>query len=289
MEKHEDSLQFSKLNGMHNPFSLKGMNDALRRIAKAVNEREKIVIYGPNNVDGVTAVSLLILVLRYLNADVEYYISDALNENSGINGDVIKNHIKFIGTKLIITVACGINSFEEVELCKKFGMDIIITDNHKCIGKIPDTIVINPGQSGCNYPFKDLTGAGVAFKVVQATAVYYQMKCISKYLDLVMLGTISTGILPIGENKIIVDECIYHLNYTNNYGLRALMKVNHISKIDYNSVEQLTKSIVSETYFKKTDNARITVELFTTSNMDRAEQIAKYLKNELKTNKICAC
>lgn len=289
MEKHEDSLQFSKLNGMHNPFSLKGMGDALRRIAKAVNEREKIVIYGSNNVDGVTAVSLLILVLKYLNADVEYYISDEADRNNGISGDVIKNHIKFLGTKLIITVGCGISSFEEVELCKKFGIDIIITDNHKCSNKIPNTIVINPSQKGCNYPFKDLTGVGIAFKVVQATAVYYQMKCISKYLDLVMLGTISMGVLPSGENKIIIDEGIYHLNYTNNYGLKALMKIHHIGKIDYNSVEMISKSIVPETFPIKADNARIAVELFTTSNTDRAIQIAKYLKNELKGTKICAC
>lgn len=289
MEKHEDSLQFSKLNGMHNPFSLKGMGDALRRIAKAVNEREKIVIYGSNNVDGVTAVSLLILVLKYLNADVEYYISDEADRNNGISGDVIKNHIKFLGTKLIITVGCGISSFEEVELCKKFGIDIIITDNHKCSNKIPNTIVINPSQKGCNYPFKDLAGVGIAFKVVQATAVYYQMKCISKYLDLVMLGTISMGVLPSGENKIIIDEGIYHLNYTNNYGLKALMKIHHIGKIDYNSVEMISKSIVPETFPIKADNARIAVELFTTSNTDRAIQIAKYLKNELKGTKICAC
>ncbi|MEW9095136.1 MAG: DHH family phosphoesterase [Clostridiaceae bacterium] len=272
----------------HNPFLLKNMNEALMRIVRAVNEREKIIVYGCCDLDGISAVSLLFLVLKYLNADVEYFISDGDDDNFDIRTDIIKNHVKFLGTNLMITVGCGINSSYQVDLCKQLGIDVIITDNHHCHDKIPDTIVVSPKQKDCIYPFKDLSSVGVAYKLVQSISSYYQMKSISKYLDLVMLGTKSNKVSYEGENKAIIDEGIYHMNYTNNYGLRALMKVNKIKHIDIINVNKLIDSIApSWNNTRMLDNARITVELLTTSSSDRAEQIAKYLKNEVKGSRVC--
>jgi len=267
---------------------MKQMDKALKRIVKAVNERQKIVVYGCYDLDGITAVSVLFLVLKYLNADVEYLISDGNRGNFEISTDLVENHVKFLGTDLLITVGCGINSYEQIELCKKFGIDVIITDYHYCKGRMPNAIIVDPNQEGCNYPFKALTSAGIVYKIVQAMSCYYQMKCVNKYLDLVMLGTVSNNPLYVGENKFIIDQGIYKLNFTNNYGLRALIKVNKIDHIDKKNAYKLLGSIIPcNSSSRALDNARITVELFTTSNSDRAEQIVKYLKNEVKITKIC--
>lgn len=281
MEKKICNIGLQKLSSLHNPFLLKGMGEALRRIVKAVNEREKIVIYGCYDLDGVTAVSVLFLVLKYLNADVEYFISEGSDGSFDIDANTIENHIKFLGSNLLITAGCGINSYSQVELCKKLGIDVIITDSHHVSNIIPKTIVINPNQIDCNYPFKELSSAAVAYKLVQAISSYYQMKSISKYLDLVMLGSIARNVPYVGENKIIIDEGIYHMNYTNNYGLKALMDLNKMKYVNINNSYNLANSLMPFWNSSRgLDNARIAVELFTTSNSDRALQIAKYLKNE---------
>ncbi|MBC2581144.1 DHH family phosphoesterase [Clostridium sp. DJ247] len=288
MERREENLHYSKFSGIQDPFHLKGMQEALQRIIKAVNEREKILIYGHYDLDSITAVSLLLLVLKYLNADVEYFVSDDIDEDFSINGDIVRNYIKFLGTKLIITVGCGINSMNEVELCKELGIDVIITDYHKYNGILPETVVIDPNQKGCKYPFKELTAVGVAFKLAEAISAYYQMKSISKYLDLATLGTLSKGANTMGENKAIVNEGIYYLSCTNNYGFKALIKVFKIANINKESIYRLANNLIPSMKNKRcVDNARITVELFTTNNMDRAEQIAKYLKNEINGNQLC--
>jgi single-stranded DNA-specific DHH superfamily exonuclease len=219
-------------------------------------------------------------------------VSDDMYENYSINSEIIENHIKFLGASLIITVGCGTNSISQIELCKRLGIDVIITDYHKCEEISPKTIIINPNQKECKYPFKDLTAVGIAFKLVEAVSAYYQMKCISKYLDLVMLGTLSRTSILIGENKVIVNRGIYHLNYTNNYGFKALLKVYKITNIKKESMYRLSHNIIPlmKNVMKNKrclDNARIAVELFTTNNTDRAEQIAKYLKNEIKVNRLC--
>lgn len=283
MEIEKMNNGYFGLSGMHDPFLLHGMNDAISRISKAVNEREKIIIYGSQDLDGVTAVSLLILVLKYLNADLEYFIPDKMEKSNEISSDIIKNHIKFLGAKLIITVGCGINSNAEVELCRKLGIDIIITDYHICEEQLPNTTVLSPNKLGCKYPFKDLASVGIAYKLVQAIAMYYQMKSISKYLDLVMMGTVSARMPLVGENKIIVDAGLYQLSYTNNYGIKALMKINRITNINIENVCDFTEIIIPESSSLKIANdSRIVVELFTTLNSDRAEQIAKYLKSQIK-------
>lgn len=288
MERQNSKMHYSRYIDMQDPFLLKGMKEALTRIIKAVNEREKIVIYGYYDLDGITAVSLLLLVLKYLNADVEYFVSDDIDEGFGINSEVVKNHIKFLGAKLMITVGCGVNSVSQVELCKELGIDVIITDYHKCKHELPDTVIVNPNQKECKYPFKDLTAVGVAFKLAQAISMYYQVKSISKYLDLAMLGTLSKGFNTTGENKLIVNDGIHHLNYTNNYGFRALIKIHKIVNLNKESIYRLTYNIIPSIKNRRcVDNARIAVELFTTANIDRAEQIAKYLKNEIRGTELC--
>jgi single-stranded DNA-specific DHH superfamily exonuclease len=264
----------------YNPFLLSDMEKALHRIVAAVNKREKIVIYGHHDLDSITAISLLLLVLNYVKADVEYFIPD--DEKKGLNEDVVENHIKFLGASLIITVGCGTSFSSEVELCKKFGIDLIITDYHKS-NSLPSTIIVNPNKIKCTYPCKDLCGVGVVYKLVQALSVYYNMKYVNKYLDLVMLGTIFKSSKIVNENKTIVDMGIQQLKNTNNYGLKALIKVYKVMNINRESINKLIFDITPALNVTKyINNAKIAVELFTTSDNDRAEQIAKYFKNQTR-------
>ena len=272
---------------MYNPFLLKGMESALYRIVKAINEREKIVLYGFYDVDSITAISLLMLVLKFLNADVEYFIPSELSENRNLNENDITNHIKYLGPGLIITLGCGINSFSEIELCKYMGIDVIITDFHEPIKHAPDTIVVDPKQKNCNYPFKELCTSGMTFKLVQAISSYYKMKSINKYMDLVMIGTISTKKKLESENKIIAEEGIKQLNCTNNYGICALIKTHNILIINEETVSKLALTVMPTINpVGRMDNAKIVVELFITSDSNRALQISKYLDKELKNSRI---
>lgn len=274
---------------LHDPFLMKGMDEVLKRIINAVNRREKIVVYGCYDLDGIAAVSVLFLVLKYLNADVEYFISDGGKDNFEIDSDIVKNHVKFLGTNLMITTGCGSNSYDQVELCRNLGIDVIIADYHKCADKVPNALMINPNQNGCTYPFKELTSSGVVYKLVQAISCYYQMKCVNKYLDLIMLGVLSTEPPYVGENKFIVEQGIYHMNFTNNYGLKALRKANNEKKVTLKNINKILQNLMpSSNSTRVLDNSRITVELFTTSNIDRAEQIIKYLKKEKKLIRLCA-
>jgi single-stranded-DNA-specific exonuclease RecJ len=270
---------------MYNPFLLKGMEDALYRIVKAINEREKIVLYGFYDVDSITAISLLMLVLKFLNADVEYFIPSKLSESRDLVESDITKHIKYLGPGLIITLGCGINSFSEIELCKYMGIDVVITDFHEPIKRPPDTFVVNPKQEGCNYPFKGLCASGVAFKIAQAISSYYNMKSINKYMDLVMIGTISNKTKLESENRIFADEGIKKLKNTNNYGICALLKTHNIVDINEDTVSKLALTVMPTiNAVGRMDNAKIVVELFITSDINRALQISKYLDKELKNS-----
>ncbi|MBU3184441.1 DHH family phosphoesterase [Clostridium estertheticum] len=270
---------------MYNPFLLKGMEDALKRIIKAINHREKIVLYGFYDVDSITAISLLMLVLKFVNADVEYFIPGELSENRDLVEKDITGHIKYLGPGLIITLGCGTNSFSEVELCKGIGIDVIITDFHKPIKHVPHTIVVNPKQKGCKYPFKELCTCGMTFKLAQAISTYYKMKSVNKYMDLVMIGTIYSRKKIESENKIIVEEGIKQLNCTTNYGICALIKIHNINIINESTVLKLASTVKPTINpVGKMDNAKIVVELFITTEKNRALQISKYLDKELENS-----
>ena len=279
------NLEYNELkNNEYSPLLLKDMDKALRRVVSAINNREKIVIYGSCNVDGITATALILLLLKYLNADVEYFIPNERDKNLNLCCDSIINHINFLGATLLITVGCGSESIKEFEVCKQLGIDVIVTDYHKCKSlndKEELAIVVNPNKSDCTYANKELSASGVAFKFAQAIATYYEMKGVNKYLDLVVLGTIAGGFPLEGENQKIVEYGMMYLSSTNNYGIRALINMHKINDINIGTVKKLISKVVPCIgYGKKIDNARIAVELFTADNLYRAEQISKYLYNE---------
>lgn len=273
------------LKNTYDSFLLKGMKNALKRIIKAINEREKIVIYGYYDFDSITAISLLILVFRYLNGDVEYFQPNEARVNRNLTEKDIKNHIQCLGANLIITVGCTLNSDKEIQLCKEHNIDIIVTDYHKNTKEFNDLTIINPNQKGCEYPFKNLTAVGVAYKLAQTISSYYKMSCINKYIDLVMLGTISKKVPLIGENGYIVKEGTRQLANSNNYGIKALFYNENVKDMEEFIKNNLTFDIFSRSNsMGRIDNAKIAIELFTTDDSYRAKQISKYLYNEIKRN-----
>lgn len=283
MRKFWESIYSPNYITGYNPFILKDMNKAIERMVSAINNREKIVVYGIPNVDGLCAISSLILLLKYLNADIEYVVHDNSSINSAISSKDIMNNVHFLGAELLITLGFGLKSTEEEELCKNLGIDLMVIENRD-IKFDRDYIYINPSQKGCQYRYKNLSISGLTFKLMQAIAIYYNIKSINRYLDLVLIGEQWSGVPLKGENGVILKEGKKFLINTNNYGLRSIM--NFYSIVDMNNeciskiIEVITPTINVVTMM---DNARIIIELLITNRKERAEQITKYL-NKSKEN-----
>ena len=203
------------LECLHDPFLMKDMDKAVERLIQAIEGGDRIVIYGDYDVDGITATSILYDFLKKKEAYVDYYIPDRIEEGYGISEEGI-DKICESGSDVILTVDCGIAAIDEVNYAKSKGMDIIITDHHECKDIIPEALaLVNPHRSDCNYPFKELAGVGVAFKLVNALCI--KMGCDKEYmsyLDLVALGTIADVVPLIGENRIIAKYGIQEIENT---------------------------------------------------------------------------
>ena len=214
------------------PFLMLGMEKATERILKAIENNEKIAIYGDYDVDGITSTAIMVKFLRSHKADVMYYIPDRHEEGYGINTDAI-DKIHAQGVTLLITVDCGITAVKEIDYAKKMGIETIITDHHECKDETPDAYcLLNPKQPDCQYPFKKLAGVGVAFKLLQALTLrmhFHMRELIDEYIDLVAIGTIADVMPLVGENRIIVKKGLELLKYTVNRGIRALADVAEIN------------------------------------------------------------
>ena len=234
------------------------------------------------NVDGLCAISSLILVLKYLNADIEYIIHDEAS-SSGIISEDIKNNVSFLGGQILITLGIDLSSEREEELCRDLGIDLIVLEN-KEVNNERNYIYINPNQKGCQYRYKNLSISGLTFKLMQAIAIYYNIKSINKYLDLILIGEQWAEVPLKGENGVILKEGRKFLINTNNYGLRSIMNYYSIVEMDEECIlkiiDVITPTINAVTMM---DNARIIIELLTTTKKDRAEQITKYLNKSKMT------
>ena len=276
MRKFWESIYSPNYITGYNPFILKNMNKAIDTMVEAINNRKKIVIYGVPNVDGLCAISSLSLVLKYLNADIEYIVHDE-NLNGGITSEEIINNVSFLGGQLLITLGIDLNSNKEEELCRDLGIDLIVFGNEE-VGNEKNYIYINPNQKGCQYRYKNLSISGLTFKLMQAIAIYYNIKSINKYLDLILIGEQWAEVPQKGENGVILKEGKKFLINTNNYGLRAIMDYYEIKEMNDECILKIINLITPTiNVVRKMDNARIIIELLTTNKKDRAEQITKYL------------
>jgi len=216
---------FGDLGACHDPFLMKDMDRAVERIGRAIEAREKILVYGDFDVDGVTSTALLYSVLRDLGADCETFIPNRLEEGYGLNIRAVARAREH-GVKLLITVDCGINSVEEVKCARDHGIDVIVTDHHEVKeGRHPAAYaVIDPHQPDCKYPFKYLAGVTVAYKLARALAKGRE-EIADRHLDLVALGTIADVVPLNGENRILAKSGLKKLKNTEKAGLLALMDV----------------------------------------------------------------
>jgi single-stranded-DNA-specific exonuclease len=209
---------------------MKDMFKSAERIKKAISEKERILIYGDYDVDGVTSVALLSYVLSFMGASFETFIPDRLDEGYGLNVRAVavaRDH----GVKLIVTVDCGINSYKEVKCANDYGIDVIVTDHHEIReNELPPAYaVLNPKRSDCGYPYKYLAGVGVAYKLARAL-MGDKASAVDEHLDLVALGTISDVSPMTGENRILAKEGLKRLSVTGKPGLRALIDSARLKK-----------------------------------------------------------
>lgn len=283
MRKFWESIYSPNYITGYNPFILKDMNKAIERMVSAINNRKKIVVYGIPNVDGLCAISSLILVLKYLNADIEYVVHDDSSSKSKITSKDIINNVHFLGGEVLIALGIDLKSKEEEALCKRLGIDLIVIENRD-VNYEYEYIYINPNQKGCQYRYKNLSISGLTFKLMQAIAIYYNVKSINKYLDLVLIGEKWSKAPKKGENSVIVKEGMKFLINTNNHGLRSIMDAYNMVNINDDSIDKIIDVITPTiNVVTMTDNARIIIELLITNRRERAEQITKYL-NKSKEN-----
>lgn len=213
------------LETLHSPFLLSGMDQAVQRLASAVKKDEKILIYGDYDVDGLTAVALLIRVLRRAaKGNILYYIPKRLEEGYGLHREVLAKAVRY-GCRLVVTADCGVTALPEAEFLRASGVDLIITDHHEPGPEIPKaTAVVNPKLCP-EYPFPHLAGVGVAFKLLHGLT--RELPEIGDdlwdNLDLVALGTIADIVPVLGENRVLVKEGLKALNKTVNPGLAGLI------------------------------------------------------------------
>ena len=235
----EDARAFIKkdIAYLHNPFLFESMKKSVELIFKCINNREKILIFGDYDVDGITSTSLLLLVLKRLGAVVTYHIPDRKKEGYGLNIDALRSHVEK-GIRLVITVDCGISSLDEAKFLQEQKVALIITDHHEPPSELPSAeAIINPKLLNSEYPFPNLAGVGVAFKLVQALlSTKYPETPIhnlgQEYLDVVAIGTVADIVPLVGENRIIVSHGLKLINQRKRIGIKALIDVCGLSDRD---------------------------------------------------------
>jgi single-stranded-DNA-specific exonuclease len=210
---------------LHDPFLMKDMDIAAKRLSNAIRNGEKVLIYGDYDVDGTTATASLLLFLKDFGVDVSYYIPHRFKEGYGINPDGVK-HAKEIGADLIVSVDCGITAVEEACQAKELGIDLIICDHHTVGDDLPDCVaVLDPKRPDCNYPFDGLSGAGVGFKLIQGTVSKLGLPQEKAYelLDLVAISIASDIVPIIDENRVLMRKGLEMINNNPRPAIRALL------------------------------------------------------------------
>ena len=273
---------------LHDPFMMKNMDIAVDRISKNIQNQKPILIFGDYDVDGTTGASLLYLGLKDLNAIVEYYIPHREKEGYGLSSGGI-DYAHSIGADLLITCDCGINAFEPVDYANEHGVDIIITDHHIPDKKLPNAYaVLNPKQKGCEYPFKGLCGCGVAFKLISALS---EKSGIGQnvglnYLDLVALATSADMVPILDENRVLVHGGLDQLEESKSPGIHQLLVQTGLVGESLNVGKLVFGLAPKINAAGRMGDANRTVELLTTSDKTRAEELASVLVQENKRRQL---
>jgi single-stranded-DNA-specific exonuclease len=293
----------AKMTDLHSPSLLPGADEAADRIVAALRSNRRITIYGDYDVDGVTATSILWHCLKLAGGLVDYYIPSRLEEGYGLNCEAIRKLHEEDPTRLVVTVDCGICSLEEAALAKSLGLELIITDHHTMLETLPEAAaLVHPRLPGSEYPFPELCGAGVSFKVAWAVcqrlgdgqrATPAMREYLKSAVSLAAIGTVADVVPLVGENRILVK---FGLEILRRYiagtkieqpipGLEMLIKVAGLHEHKELSSEDIAFSLAPRINAAgRLGQARLAVELLTTQNRPRAAQLADYL-NQLNKDR----
>ncbi|MEP6946820.1 MAG: single-stranded-DNA-specific exonuclease RecJ [Acidobacteriota bacterium] len=264
---------------LHEPFLLKGMREAVGRIQRAIADGEKIMIWGDYDVDGTTGTVLLRKMLSLLGSDSTFHVPNRFTEGYGINIPALEQAQKD-GVTLVISVDCGIRSFEPLEWARDHGLDVIVTDHHlsdEVRGNPPAVAIVNPNQTDCPYPDKNLAGVGVAFKLAHALLREKGLEHeVPAFLKIAAIGTVADVMNLTGENRAIVALGLLDLPKTDNWGLKALMEIADC-RSDMTSMHIGFRIGPRINAAGRMDVARHVVELFEADDFTKARQIAGLL------------
>lgn len=282
------------IHSLHDPFLMKDMAKAVERISKALIHEEKILIYGDYDVDGTSAVALVYSFLSKLTKHIDFYIPDRYSEGYGVSYVAI-DFAAENGFSLVITLDCGIKATEKILYGKEKGIDFIIGDHHHPGEKLPEAhAILNPKRLDCNYPYKELSGCGVGFKLVQALSQKFNIpfEDIKPYLDLVVIS-IAADIVPItGENRILAFHGLDRINKNPRPGIEASLKTGGIrrrpeslAKVDYNFTKYITISDLVFTVGPRVnaagriDKAKNSVLLLLSQTLEESEALANKIND----------
>ena len=283
-----------KLSGLRDPEELPGAAEAADRIVAAAQAKRRIVIYGDYDVDGITSISILVKCLEMIGANVGYHIPNRLSDGYGLNEEALRS-LAAEGTELVVTVDCGISAVEHARTARELGLELIVTDHHNMGDELPDAaVLVHPRLPGHNYPFAGLCGAGVAFKVAWAICQRAEgAKKVSPVMRefllqatvLAALGTVADVVPLVDENRILVRHGLIGLAKRPTPGLQALLEVAELEKQPRLTSEDIGFGLAPRLNAAgRLGQARLAVELLTTSSASRARELAQYL-NELNKSR----
>ncbi len=284
-----------KLSNLHDPNLLPGVADAAARIVAAVKDKRRITIYGDYDVDGVTSTAVLWHCLKLQGANVDYYIPCRIEEGYGLNESAIRQLHEDDPQRLLVSVDCGIASVQEAAVAKEIGLELIITDHHHIGSELPDAaVLVHPRLQGTEYPFGELCGVGVAFKLAWAicqltgdgTRASPRMReFLKSAVGLTAIGTVADVVPLIDENRVIVRYGLHSLKENPSPGLQALLRVSNLHEKAQLSSEDIGFGIAPRINAAgRLGQARLAVEMLTTDNVERAIQLAAYV-DELNKNR----
>ena len=277
-------------NDFHDPYLMPDIEKAIKRIINAINKKEKVIIYGDYDVDGITSITVLKQFLEQRGLEADYYIPNRLHEGYGLNKQAIESFGQQ-GYTLMITVDCGISGKEEIDFANELKIDTIITDHHEPLEILPNAVaILNPKRIDSKYPFRELAGVGVVFKLIQALGIELNLdaKEYLKFLDIVCVGTISDIVPLIDENRVIAKLGLKLVEQTKNIGLKSLIKSSGYKTIDSNTISFGIAPRINAC--GRVGDVQDAIKLFLTPNIVEADKITEklnqYNKNRQDTEKI---
>lgn len=279
-----------KLSSLRDPGELPGVLAAAERIYAAIAGKQRIVVYGDYDVDGMSATSLLVGCLKLLGADVGYYVPHRLEEGYGLNHEALRT-LATQGAKLVITVDCGVASVAEAQTAREIGLDLVITDHHEFAEQLPQAAaIVHPRLPGSEYPFAGLSGSGVAFKLAwalcqRASGAKKVGEAMKNYLlsaiGLAALGTVADVVPLVDENRVLVQHGLTSLKERPSLGVAALMRLAQIDKKPRLDSDDIGFTLAPRLNAAgRLGQAQLGVELLSTTSPERAGALAEYL-NEL--------